>query len=39
MKEETVESVRKEAYKELVKYMNWMAKNYPEAHKDYMENG
>jgi len=34
--EETIESVRKEAYKELVNYMEWMVKNYPKVHEHYV---
>jgi len=36
MAKETIKSIRKEAYKELVNYMEWMAKNYPEAYEHYM---
>ena len=36
MSKETIESIRKKAYKELIDYMEWMAKNYPEAHKHYL---
>jgi len=36
MEEKTKESIRKKAFNELVDYMSWMAKNYPEAHMEYM---
>ena len=33
---ETLQSIQNESHKELIAYMEWVAKNYPKVHEEFM---